>query len=188
MSRAKSLRRVSVLVGGIGWLTACSSVPSSCGPAASGEAAAGYRLGPGDQLQVTVFGQTDLSGQFRMDGQGYLALPLVGEIAAGGLSTRELEQTIVARLREDDFLLNPQVGVQVLTYRPFYILGEVHNPGQYEYKNGMTVVNAVALAGGYTYRARPSKITIEQTGCTFLASPDTEVLPGEIITVPERYI
>jgi polysaccharide export outer membrane protein len=186
MVRAKRLRLLGVLIGSIGWLTACSSAPTSC-PTAPSAAELGYGLGPGDRVKVTVFGQTDLSGEFGLDGQGYLALPLVGEIAAGHLSTRELEQAIAGRLREGGFLLNPQVGVQVLTYRPFYILGEVSKPGQYEYKNGMTVVNAVALAGGYTYRAQSSKITIKRAGCTFVANPDTAVLPGEIVTVPERF-
>lgn len=188
MSCPENFRRIGGLIAGLGWLAACSSGLPACGPAELSEATAEYRLGPGDRLQMTVFDQADLSGQFRLDGQGYLALPLVGDIAAGHLTTRELEQSVADHLRAGDFLLHPQVSIQVLTYRPFYILGEVSNPGQYEYKNGMTVVNAVALAGGYTYRARSSKITIEYGGCTFVADPDTKVLPGEVITVPERYI
>lgn len=187
MSRAKRLRLVGALIGSIGSLTACSTARTSCDLAEPSAAALGYQLDSGDQVQVNVFGQPDLSGQFRLDGQGYLALPLVGEIAARHLSTRELEQAIAAGLRDGGFLLHPQVGVQVLTYRPFYILGEVSKPGQYEYKNGMTVVNAVALAGGYTYRAQSSKITIKRAGCTFVANTDTTVLPGEILTVPERF-
>ena len=170
-------------------LAACAGPPDACGPSAADPGdVAGYRLGPGDQVQVTVFRQPELSGRFGLDGEARLALPLVGEIPADGLSTRGLEQAIAARLREGDYLINPQVSVQVVTYRPFYILGEVRRPGEYEYKNGMTVVNAVALAGGYTYRAQPSKITVRRTGCSFIAAPDAPVLPGEIITVPERFI
>jgi protein involved in polysaccharide export with SLBB domain len=188
MSCLKNLGRTGGLIAGLGWLAACSNGLPACGPAELSEATAEYRLGPGDRLQMTVFNQADLSGEFRLDGQGYLALPLIGEVAADHLTTRELEGAVADNLRAGNFLLHPQVSIQVLTYRPFYILGEVGNPGQYEYKNGMTVVNAVALAGGYTYRARPSKITIEYGGCTFGANPDTKVLPGEVIMVPERYI
>jgi polysaccharide export outer membrane protein len=170
-------------------LAACAGSPDSCGPTAAGAGdVAGYRLGPGDQVQVTVFRQPELSGRFGLDGEAHLALPLAGEIPADRLTTRELEQAIAARLREGDYLINPQVSIQVVTYRPFYILGEVRRPGEYAYLNGMTVVNAVALAGGYTYRARPSKITVRRAGCTFVAGPDAVVLPGEIVTVPERFI
>lgn len=170
-------------------LAACAGPPDTCGPtvAAAGDVA-GYRLGPGDQIQVTVFRQPELSGRFGLDGEGRLALPLAGEIPADRLTTRQLEQAIANRLHEGDYLITPQVSVQVLAYRPFYILGEVSRPGQYEYKNGMTVTNAVALAGGYTYRARPSKITVKRADCTFVAGPDSIVHPGEIITVPERFI
>ena len=84
-------------------------------------------------------------------------------------------------------LLNPQVGVQVLTYRPFYIVGEIRKPGEYEYQNGMTIINAVALAGGYTHRAKASAATIERAACIGPAAPDAEVLPGDIIRIPERF-
>ena len=130
---------------------------------------AGHVLGPGDLVGVTVFRQPDLSGQFRLDGDGSLALPLTGEVQAGGLTTRGLEQAITAHLIDGGFLLNPQVSVQMLTYRPFYILGEIRKPGQYEYKDGMTVINGVALAGGFTYRARTAAASIERRGCAFVA-------------------
>jgi len=170
-------------------LAACAGAPDACDSTAAGASnVGGYRLGPGDQVQVTVFRQPELSGRFGLDGEARLALPLAGEIPADRLTTRELEQAIAARLREGDYLVNPQVSIQVVTYRPFYILGEVRRPGEYAYQNGMSVVNAVALAGGYTYRAQASKITIKRAGCTFVAGPDSAVLPGEIITVPERFI
>jgi polysaccharide export outer membrane protein len=192
MNQRRLIQSSGALVLSAGLLAACAGPPNPCGPTAIAAAVtgdvAGYQLGPGDELQVTVFDQPDLSGKFRLDGQGSLALPLVGEVAAKRLTTRELEQAIADRLREGDYILHPQVSIEVLTYRPFYILGEVSKPGQYEYQNGMTVINAVALAGGYTYRARESKVTIERGGCSFVAKPDTAVLPGEVITVPERYI
>jgi polysaccharide export outer membrane protein len=179
--------RVALVVGLV-CLAGCAGTSNTCGPQVAQEVdIAGYKLGPGDLVSVNVFQQTELSGQFRLDGDGHLALPLAGEIKAGGLTTRELEQAIATRLREGNYLVNPQVSAQVMTYRPFYILGEVNKPGQYEYKNGMSVINAAALAGGYTYRAKTGSASIERGGCTMEAQVDTEVLPGDIIRIPERF-
>jgi polysaccharide export outer membrane protein len=165
----------------------CASRSETCSaPGAKGTDVAGYELGPGDRVRVNVFRETDLSGEFLLDGDGRLALPLVGTIEAGGLTTRGLEQAIAARL-QGGFLVEPRVSAQVLTYRPFFILGEVRKPGEYEYKNGITVINAVALAGGHTYRAKTSVATIERGTCTMDAEVDTPVLPGDIIRIPERF-
>ena len=179
---------LATLVIALSVLTGCATPHETCGaqPGAEGDLA-GYRLGPGDLVRITVFRQAELSGQFRLDGDGNLALPLVGEIDAGRLTTRALEQAIAARLREGDYLRNPQVSVQVVTYRPFYILGEIRRPGEYEYRDGMTVINAAALAGGHTYRARTSAATIERGDCLMATRPDTPVLPGDVIRVPERF-
>jgi protein involved in polysaccharide export with SLBB domain len=188
MSHAWACRVLIALILGTGILAGCAATPAPCATAARPEAAvAGYRLGPGDLVRVTVFRQPDLSGQFRLDGDGDLALPLAGEIRAGRLTTRELEQAIAARLRDANYLLNPQVSIQVLTYRPFYIVGEIGRPGEYEYQNGMTVINAVALAGGYSHRAKASAATIERGACIMPAGPDTPVLPSDVIRVPERF-
>lgn len=188
MSRASACRALAALLLGIGILTGCAATPAPCATAPPPEAGvAGYRLGPGDLVRVTVFRQPDLSGQFRLDGDGELALPLAGEIRAGGLTTRELEQAIAARLRDANYLLHPQVNVQVLTYRPFYIVGEVRRPGEYQYQSGMTLINAVALAGGYSHRAKASAATIERGACIMPARPDTPVRPSDVIRVPERF-
>jgi polysaccharide export outer membrane protein len=149
-----------------------------------------YRLGPGDALRVTVFRHEDLSGEFTLDGDGYFAMPLVGEILGGGRSARQLENEIEVALKSGGYLVEPQVSIQVLNYRPFYIIGEVNNPGSFEYVNGMTVINAVALAGGFTYRADQDDIVISRGGSSgpeLEAAPDTEVLPGDIIEVQERF-
>jgi polysaccharide export outer membrane protein len=149
-----------------------------------------YRLGPGDALRVNVFRHEDLSGEFTLDGDGYFALPLVGEVLGGGRSARELENEIEGALKSGGYLIDPQVSIQVLNYRPFYIIGEVNNPGSFEYVNGMTVINAVALAGGFTYRADQDDIVISRGGSSgpeIEAAPDTEVLPGDIIEVQERF-
>lgn len=149
-----------------------------------------YRLGSGDALRVTVFGHPDLSGEFQVDGSGQVSLPLVGNIQAGGASIREFERNIIAALKPD-YLKNPRVSAEVLNYRPFYIIGEVKNPGSYPFVNGMSVVNAVALAGGYTYRARENRLLITRATDPkrkkHPANHDTPVLPGDVIEVPERF-
>jgi polysaccharide export outer membrane protein len=117
-------------------------------------------------------------------------MPLVGDIEVGGLTVRETEGVIANRL-QPDFLKNPRVGVQVTNYRPFYILGEIKEPGSYPYVSGMTVVQAVALAGGFTYRARQNRLFIvrgdDKAREKISATQDTAVLPGDIIEVPERF-
>ncbi|NJO55627.1 MAG: polysaccharide export protein [Rhodospirillales bacterium] len=151
---------------------------------------AGYILGPGDELRVTVFGQDDLSGEFEVDAAGSVALPLIQSVPAKGKTPQELEKEIAGRL-SPDFLKDPRVSVEVLNYRPFYIYGEVIRPGGYPYVNGMTVHNAIALAGGFTYRARTSSVVIRRTlDGTVLedtASLDATVSPGDVIEVRERY-
>lgn len=149
-----------------------------------------YRVGSGDNLRVTVFGEQDLSGEFLVDGAGFFSLPLIGEVRAGGLIVREVERVIVKKLKPD-YLKNPSVSVAVLNYRPFYIIGEVQKPGSYAYVSGMKVVNAIALAGGYTYRARENNVLITRARNPERkkqrANHDTVVLPGDVIEVPERF-
>jgi protein involved in polysaccharide export with SLBB domain len=149
-----------------------------------------YTLGAGDQLRVTVFGHEDLSGEFQVDGSGMIALPLIGNVRAGGLSVREAERAIADELRPD-YLRNPRVNVEVLNYRPFYIIGEVRKPGSYPYVNGMVVLNAIALGGGYTHRAREGNVFITRANDPQRkkqpVNHETPVLPGDVIEVPERF-
>lgn len=150
-----------------------------------------YRLGPGDKVRVLVYGEEDLSGEYEMDGTGVLTLPLVGEVQAQGLSLRQTEQAIV-NAYSGDYLLNPRVNVEVLNYRPVFIMGEVNTPGNYSFINGMTVLNAVVVAGGYTYRANKRKLEIRRTESdgsqkTMYVDENTRVLPGDVIEVYERY-
>ncbi len=148
-----------------------------------------YELGSGDLLRIVVFGHEDLSGEFEVKGSGYVSVPLIREVEAAGLTLRQLEQAIIDALKPN-FLKNPRVSVEVLNYRAFYILGEVKRPGSYPYVNGMTVVNAIALAGGYTYRARENKVLITRASDAEKkqepADHKTPVLPGDVIEVPER--
>jgi protein involved in polysaccharide export with SLBB domain len=149
-----------------------------------------YRVSSGDSLRVSVYGHADLSGEFEVDGAGQLSLPLIQDVEAEGKTLNELEQIITDKLKPD-YLLNPRVAVEILNYRPFYIVGEVNDPGSYAYVSGMTVINAVALAGGFTYRAnkREVKITRDQSGDKddFSGKTDTTVLPGDVIEIGERF-
>lgn len=149
-----------------------------------------YKLGSGDRIRVTVFGHEDLSGEFDVDGSGNVSLPLIRNVAAQGLTVKQLEQIIIDRLTPD-YLKDPSVSVDVLNYRPFYIYGEVNQPGSYAYVSGMTVVNAIAMAGGFTYRAKKSRVEITRASDASKTpqegSPDTLVLPGDVIEVPERF-
>ncbi len=174
-------------------LVACLCALTLLGQAEPAHAQAdnSYRLGAGDRIRVTVFGHEDLSGEFELDGTGRVSLPLIRTVEAKGLTLSELEQAITNRL-QPDFLKDPSVSVDVLNYRPFYIIGEVNEPGSYPYVNGMTVWNAVAMAGGFSYRAKKSEVEIKRGGDTAQtdwqeANPDTIVFPGDVIRVPERF-
>ena len=163
---------------------------ASSSPAEDERQDEGYRLGSGDRVKVTVYGHEDLSGEFDVDSRGNISLPLIQDVQGSGLTVEELESAITDKL-QPDYLKDPKVNVDVLTYRPFYIIGEVKSPGSYPYVNGMTVINAVALAGGYTYRARTKAVTItrpdEDEQTEIQAQADTPVMPGDVIEVPERF-
>ena len=149
-----------------------------------------YRLGAGDRIKVIVFGHQDLSGEFEIDATGRVALPLIQEVQAGALTTGELEGAITKKLKPD-YLKDPKVNVEVMNYRPFYILGEVKLPGSYPYVSAMTVVTAVALAGGYTYRAKTVQAYITRAADPEkkkqLLDTNARVYPGDVIVIPERF-
>lgn len=149
-----------------------------------------YRLDSGDHLRITVFGQEEMTGEYLVDGSGFISLPLLAQVEARGRTAEELEQEISQRLRSQSILINPSVNIQVLTYRPFFILGQVAAPGQYAYVEGMTVLTAVAMAGGFTNRADTSDFTIvRKIGNKVIegrAQRNTLVKPGDVVSVPER--
>lgn len=149
-----------------------------------------YRLGASDQIRVTVFGEPELSGEFLLDGSGTISLPLIGEVNALNLTIREFESAIAARL-SDGYLREPRVNAEVMNYRPFYILGEVRTPGEYPYSSGLTVLNAVATAGGFTYRANDNIILIrgaeDAEEYRVRLDPSTPILPGDTIRVIEKW-
>jgi polysaccharide export outer membrane protein len=148
-----------------------------------------YVLGPGDKLKVTVFGSEDLSGETEIDPSGQITLPLIQQVPAAGKTVPQLEEEIRHRL-SPDFVKNPRLSIEVLNYRPFYIIGEVKNPGSYPFVAGMTVVNAIALAGGFTYRADKDEVQlVRATDPNRKAVPAARsdiILPGDVIEVKER--
>ncbi|HUS97184.1 MAG TPA: polysaccharide biosynthesis/export family protein [Hyphomicrobiaceae bacterium] len=165
-------------------LVAAFSVPS-LGRGALADV--GYTMGSGDKIKVTVFGQANMSGEFSVAGDGTVSLPFIGTIRAGGLTVRQLEQEIVSRL-QPDYLKNPRVNIEILNFRPFDIIGEVQKPGSYPYRDGMTVINAIAIAGGFTYRAKEKEFRIKRAnGGVEKAVRNTVVKPGDVIEVLERF-
>ncbi|PTQ13150.1 polysaccharide biosynthesis protein [Sphingomonas oleivorans] len=149
-----------------------------------------YRLGAGDKVRVTVYNEDTLSGEYEVDGSGNLAMQLIGALPAVDRTIPEITRAIEDKLK-DGYMRNPSVAVEVLNYRPFYVLGEVKEPGKYPYVSGMTVLNAVALAGGYTYRGRKDRVMIvraaDQDKKEQRAAPTETVMPGDIIRIPERF-
>jgi polysaccharide export outer membrane protein len=148
-----------------------------------------YRLDSGDRLRVTVFEQTGLTGTYSVDQAGYISFPLVGAIAARGRTAQELEGIVAGELRKG-FLRDPDVSIEIDQYRSFFILGEVGQPGQYAYVPGMTVQNAIAIAGGFTSRANQKTTDITRkingkimTGKVSISSP---ILAGDTIYIHER--
>ena len=167
--------------------TADPSTPaSSQAPAITDEH---YRLGTGDKLRINVYGEDDLSGEFLVDSSGQVQLPLVGQVKAAGLTLHEFVAEISAALM-NGYLKDPKVSVEVENYRPFYIMGEVNKPGEYPYENGLNVLGAIALAGGYTYRANDSEVYLRRSGSTreevMPADASTKINPGDIVRVAER--
>jgi polysaccharide export outer membrane protein len=158
------------------------------GVSSAQETETGYQLSAGDRVRVVVFGEDELSGEFELDGQGDFSMPLIGTIKANFTTSRQLEERIAVLMR-DGFLKNPRVSVEVLNYRPFYILGEVNNPGSYPYRAGITILNAAAIAGGFTYRADEKDIEVSRGGAGegVRMPADTIVQPGDVIRVKESF-
>ena len=149
-----------------------------------------YRLAAGDSVRITTFGHPEVSGEFDIDDDGFIKFPLLGLIEAAGKSMAELEEALRVPL-DRDYLVDPQVSAEILSFRPFYITGQVTQPGRYTFSSGMTVRQAVAMAQGYTRRARTaSMILIRATDGGALrieADEDTQIQPGDTIEIRRRY-
>jgi protein involved in polysaccharide export with SLBB domain len=149
-----------------------------------------YRFGIADKVRVIVFNEETLSGEFTVSDAGTLSLPLIGDVQASGRTPREVVKDIEAKLA-DGYLREPRVSMDVLTYRPFYILGEVSKPGEYAYSNGLTAINAIARAEGFTYRANKKKVWIRRAGQSeeesYKLGSDVRVYPGDTVRIGERF-
>ena len=149
-----------------------------------------YRLDAGDRLRIVVFGQEGLTNSYSVDAAGVVTMPLIGSVPARGCTPAELAAAITSRL-QGGFIREPYVAVEIEAYRPFFILGEVAAPGQYPYVPNMTAEAAVAIAGGFTPRAKRNVVTITRTtqmGPTrIVASPNAPLTPGDTIAIGERW-
>ncbi|MEM8971249.1 MAG: polysaccharide biosynthesis/export family protein [Pseudomonadota bacterium] len=185
------------------FLTACgtSTLDSAVGslPAKSNATAAGltsgpelpvYKIGARTKLKITVFKEEDLSGVYSTDASGRFALPLIGEVKANGLSARELETEVTTRLK-GRYLVDPKVTVVVENYTPFYTMGEVKRVGEHQFQEGLNVVGAVAIAGGYTPRGNTRYVYIRRVGedkeREVPVATSVYIYPGDTIRIPERY-
>jgi polysaccharide export outer membrane protein len=184
-------RRVFGVVAGLAsfWLVSCS--PGSDLAPLPDTAHGPYRLGVNEEVRVITFGQEQLTGQFRINDRGEIAVPLLGAIPANNQTTIELEHSIEQRLKQKGLMQDPNVSVDIVNYRPIFILGEVAKPGQYAYQPGMTVLTAVAIAGGFTYRAVTDYASILRTSDGHAVEgrvPRNELVePGDVINIFERH-
>ncbi len=149
-----------------------------------------YILGPNDRVRVTVFGEDDLTGEYQVDTTGFVSLPLIGEVKASGLTLREFENGVEDQYG-DGYLVSPRVSAEVINYRPFFIVGEVTDAGQYPFEPGMTIIKAISTAGGYTYRANRRRVyvlrrEVNEEEVEVPADSDLRVMPGDVIRIPER--
>ena len=189
LSKQASALKV-LLIAGVWLMSALAwAQEETAGSIEAGVADLSYRLGAGDKLQIDVFNQADLTGEYTLDGNGRFTMHLIGKVDAAGLTPTELEALLVSKLKPD-YLVNPRISVRVQNFRPFYIIGEVKSPSSYAYVDGMTYLTAVAIAGGYTYRAKKDNVYVVRG-----ADPGREeikldvndkVQPGDIIRVAER--
>src|SRR5215831_2961299 len=188
----KGISAYSALLAAAMFLSACSSASLTEAEQQSMAlvANAPATLQPGDKIRVDVFGEDKLNGEYQLDQAGQISLPLAGTIKAQGMTQAQLEQALSKKLRSE-YLRNPKVTVTVATLAPWYIIGEVNKPGQFDYRSGLNVLTAIAVAGGPTYRASRNNVQIQRRGETTMRdypiSASVPVLPGDVIKVPERY-
>lgn len=176
--------------------TACATTVDDAQVAAATEAAASadteYKLSAGDKLRVSVFGEDTLTGDYIITSSGNLTFPLIGNLAASGQTVEQL-QAAIARSLADGYVRDPRVTIQVISFRPFYILGEVNRPGEYPVSTGLTLEQAVASAGGYTYRANTKRAYLKRANDSEAELVDVRgnrpiiIRAGDTIRIRERH-
>jgi polysaccharide export outer membrane protein len=181
--------RLLVFVLAIAGISAGLSVHASA-QTPSAASADRYVLGPNDRIRLKVYGEPDITGEYEINSAGQVSIPLAGHIKAAGSTTPQLERSIAAALAKG-IVRDPRVNVEIAQYRPYYILGEVKKSGEYPYRLGLTVMDAVASAGGFTYRANESKVYLRRSGAgaeeTYALDAPVPIFPGDNIRIPERY-
>ncbi len=182
------LRLLTILLVVLAGSSGCTSRLSTLPPIDSVESQA-YRLDSGDRVRLVVFGLPELSGEYGVNDQGMISMPLLQPIAARGVTPNDLETSIEQALQRD-LLVEPSVSAEIIQYRPFYILGEVLRPGQYPFVSGMTTLTAVAIGGGFTFRANTDEFQVlrQVDGRVIEGRAGTLALvqPGDTIVVVER--
>ena len=188
------------------WIVLVAIVMSLCGCAGQGayplatgavpgqvsqnDPQAEYALSSADKVRVTIYNEPTLSGEYSVGANGMIAFPLIGDVKAAGASASRLSDALRVRL-SDGFVRNPSVSVEVLTFRPFYVLGEVNRAGEYPYSAGMSVLQAIASAQGFSYRANKQYVFLKRAGSDreekVAITPTLAVHPGDTIRVAERY-
>ncbi|MCC8938437.1 MULTISPECIES: polysaccharide biosynthesis/export family protein [Bradyrhizobium] len=186
-------RTAPVAVGpapGLDSMAYAGPAPMAAAYAEPGPAGDGYHLGPGDKLRVVIYGQEGLTNTYVLDAAGAITLPLIGSVPARGRTPAGLASEITAKLR-NGYIREPSVAVEIEAYRPFFILGEVQAPGQYPYVPNMTVESAVAIAGGFSPRAKRDAVTLTHTDASgsgrFVVPLGTPIGPGDTVFVSERW-
>jgi polysaccharide biosynthesis/export protein len=148
-----------------------------------------YRLGPGDRIRLKVYDDQNLTGEYEVDSTGFVSIPLVGRARASGLTTHQLEKSLTGRMK-GTISQDPKINVEIASYAPFYIYGEVKKAGVYPFQPGITVADAVATAGGLTYRADESTIYLQRAGTSSQQAVRLDIplriYPGDNIRVAER--
>jgi polysaccharide export outer membrane protein len=168
----------------------CAGHSQSTSYAAQPAGDTGYRLGVGDKIRVSVYGEDKLTGDYILDDKGQVSFPLIGNISALDLTPEEFRVALTNALSAG-YLRNPSISVAVAEFRPFYIMGEVERPGRYPTETGMTLDRAIATAGGYTYRANKKFVFIKHENQSEEVKAPTaseiKIRPGDVVRVGERY-
>ena len=191
------LRVVPLLL--VAFVAACTSPitnvaagnPASRAIGPSGGAETANEIAVGDRLRIAVFGDDRMSGEYNVGESGSITVPLAGPVAVAGRTAEDAARAIASVLVTAGLFRDPKVTVEIITLRPFYILGEVNRPGEYPYRPGLSLFAAVATAGGYTYRADNGSVFIrkatEKTERKYDINSDIAIMPGDVIRIPERY-
>jgi len=183
------MRNTTMMAAVLAMLGGCASqpLPVETAQVASG----GYGLGAGDKVRLTTFGFDEFSGEFMVSADNSLAVPMLGAVPVHGVTPEQLERNLERSLADKGLIRNPRVSVEVTKYRPYYIAGEVNRPGKYDFASGLTVMQAVADAGSFTYRAKKKMVFIKREGAmqevAVLVTAAAPVMPGDTIRVVERY-